>query len=222
MTPTDEFGGGRLYRGDASQALAAMSDESVDLVLTDPPYPMEFWPAVRAVVPHMARVLRNGGELVMLTGQHMMPHALDWLRETGLRYWWTCAMKHHTKARMLGKYVTICWKPALWFVKGTKRRLDDMPMDMLGGNRPDKKAHEWEQGVEWFRHWCDRGCNSGETVLDPFMGSGTTGVGCLLTGRKFIGCELDPTHYATALKRLRHADGAGSLFDPKQLTLTDG
>ena len=63
---------------------------------------------------------------------------------------------------------------------------------------------------------------SWRTVLDPFVGSGTTGEACLKAGKEFIGCELDPTHYATALKRLRHADGAGSLFDPKQLTLTDG
>ena len=42
----------------------------------------------------------------------------------------------------------------------------------------------------------------GMTVLDPYMGSGTTGVACIRTGRRFIGIEIDPTHYATACKRI--------------------
>jgi site-specific DNA-methyltransferase (adenine-specific) len=43
----------------------------------------------------------------------------------------------------------------------------------------------------------------GETVLDPYMGSGTTGVACLRTGRRFIGIEKDPTHFKTALDRIQ-------------------
>lgn len=45
----------------------------------------------------------------------------------------------------------------------------------------------------------------GGTVLDPFMGSGTTGVACLQTGRRFIGVEIDPTYHAITAKRLREA-----------------
>ena len=45
----------------------------------------------------------------------------------------------------------------------------------------------------------------GQTVLDPFMGSGTTGVACVQTGRKFIGCEIDPTYYAIAERRIAEA-----------------
>lgn len=43
------------------------------------------------------------------------------------------------------------------------------------------------------------------TVLDPFMGSGTTGVACVQTGRKFIGVEIDPTYYAIAERRIAEA-----------------
>lgn len=42
----------------------------------------------------------------------------------------------------------------------------------------------------------------GKTVLDPYMGSGTTGAACMRTGRKFIGIEIDPEHYAGACERL--------------------
>ena len=43
---------------------------------------------------------------------------------------------------------------------------------------------------------------AGAIVLDPYMGSGTTGVACIRTGRRFIGIEIDPTHYATSCKRI--------------------
>ena len=43
------------------------------------------------------------------------------------------------------------------------------------------------------------------TVLDPFMGSGTTGVACVQTGRNFIGIEIDPTYYAIAERRIAEA-----------------
>lgn len=45
----------------------------------------------------------------------------------------------------------------------------------------------------------------GKTVLDPYMGSGSTGIACLQTGRRFIGIEIDPGHYATACQRIETA-----------------
>ena len=42
----------------------------------------------------------------------------------------------------------------------------------------------------------------GATVLDPYMGSGTTGIACIRTGRKFIGIEKDPKHFQTAVERI--------------------
>ena len=45
----------------------------------------------------------------------------------------------------------------------------------------------------------------GATILDPFMGSGTTGVACIKTGRNFIGIEIRPTYYAIAEKRIAEA-----------------
>jgi site-specific DNA-methyltransferase (adenine-specific) len=52
----------------------------------------------------------------------------------------------------------------------------------------------------------------GATILDPFMGSGTTGVACAQSGRNFIGIELDPTYYAIAQKRIAEAQQQPTLF----------
>jgi len=53
---------------------------------------------------------------------------------------------------------------------------------------------------------------AGALVLDPFMGSGTTGVACIRTGRQFIGIEMDPVHYQTACRRM-----AAELLQPSLL-----
>ena len=53
---------------------------------------------------------------------------------------------------------------------------------------------------------------SGDTILDPFMGSGTTGVACVQTGRNFIGIEIDPTYYAIAERRIAEAQLQPRLF----------
>jgi len=49
-------------------------------------------------------------------------------------------------------------------------------------------------------------------VLDPFMGSGTTGVACLERGRRFVGIELDPGYFEIACHRLAQAAAQGQLF----------
>lgn len=51
--------------------------------------------------------------------------------------------------------------------------------------------------------WClDLFSNEGDTILDPFMGSASTGVACVLTGRNFIGVERDAEYFGIAQKRI--------------------
>jgi DNA modification methylase len=67
----------------------------------------------------------------------------------------------------------------------------------------------------------------GETILDPFMGSGTTGVACIRLGRSFVGIETDPTYFETACRRIEDAYKQADLFvtqpepQPVQTNLLD-
>ena len=56
----------------------------------------------------------------------------------------------------------------------------------------------------------------GETILDPFMGSGTTGVAATLCGRAFLGCEINPHHFDTACRRVEHAQHRKGLAHRQQ------
>jgi DNA modification methylase len=54
----------------------------------------------------------------------------------------------------------------------------------------------------------------GATVLDPFMGSGTTGIACIRTGRRFVGVEKDPAHFATVVERIRRELAQADFLSP--------
>lgn len=66
-------------------------------------------------------------------------------------------------------------------------------------------SHPFEKPLSVMKWLVEMTTNEGDTVLDPFMGSGTTGVACVQTGRNFIGIEIDPTYYAIAERRIAEA-----------------
>jgi DNA modification methylase len=73
-----------------------------------------------------------------------------------------------------------------------------------------EKAHPTQKPVSVMR-WCLEFVK-GRTVLDPFMGSGTTGVACVPAGKRFIGIEADPKYFNIACERISAAYAQGRLF----------
>jgi hypothetical protein len=113
----------------------------------------------------------------------------------GLKYWWTFAVKHtghHTKIHP--RYVFAEWKPLLWYVKG--ERVNDLVIsntigDYIESVAPLKIEHEWQQSIVEPQYVIKNLTIENQTVLDPMMGSGTTGIAALKLNRKFIGIEKD-------------------------------
>jgi site-specific DNA-methyltransferase (adenine-specific) len=64
--------------------------------------------------------------------------------------------------------------------------------------------------------WCIEQAGNPQTILDPFMGSGTTGVAAAQMGRKFIGIEREPKYFDIACERIERAYAQGTLFDPAE------
>ena len=65
--------------------------------------------------------------------------------------------------------------------------------------------------------WCIDQCkNNPQNILDPFMGSGTTGVAAIQMGRSFIGIEREPKYFDIACSRIEQAHAQGQLFEPTQ------
>ena len=104
-----------------------------------------------------------------------------------------------------------CWQPILVYGK-------DPYLATCRGRRPDtyvqyknikseKNGHPCPKPMSFMKWWIDRvtGEKTDVTILDPFMGSGTTGVACVQTGRNFIGIEIEPKYYEIAEKRIAEA-----------------
>jgi len=88
------------------------------------------------------------------------------------------------------------------------------PLVMQSMAQAETNAHPCPKPLSWMRWLVQLATTPGETVLDPFMGSGTTGVACVEMGRKFIGIEQDPAYFELACQRIRASATQGQLFIP--------
>lgn len=92
---------------------------------------------------------------------------------------------------------------------------------------PRERLHPNEKPIELIERLVSIHTSEADTVCDPFMGSGTTGVACAKLGRKFIGIELEPKYFDIACRRIDEAYKQPRLFaepapKPVQTNLLDG
>jgi len=81
-------------------------------------------------------------------------------------------------------------------------------------NIEQQGEHPTQKPLTLLLDWVKKFSDEGETVLDPFMGSGTTGVACLKLGRSFIGIEKRADYFELACRRIDDAQKQGTLFAP--------
>lgn len=87
----------------------------------------------------------------------------------------------------------------------------------------EKNGHPCPKPISWMKWAVDLASTYGETILDPFMGSGTTGVAAWMLGRKFIGIEIEQKYFDIACRRISDATRQRDMFikqpKPKQLKI---
>jgi len=183
-----------IRAGDFRDVLVDVEPGTVALVLTDPPYPEEYLPLWAELGKFSSGALADGGSLIAYCGQSIMPRALS-LLEPYLRYWWTIALLHqHGTAMIPGKWVSAGWKPLLWFVKDY-RAGRSMLADRIEGTAPRKTIATgddgtWAQSSSELEPIISALTNPGDLIVDPFAGSGSTGIAALRFGRQFIGADV--------------------------------
>lgn len=106
----------------------------------------------------------------------------------------------------------ITFLPILFYGKDPRLQFGAKPNVLESNATTEKFGHPCPKPVEWMRWLIERTTLPGETVLDPFMGSGTTGVACVNTGRNFIGIEIDKGYFDIAQRRI--AEAKNTLFEP--------
>jgi len=194
----------RIEQGDFRELSDGLADGSVDLVLTDPPYPEKFLPLWSDLARVSARVLAPGGFLVAYSGQMFLPEVMQRLGEH-LRYYWTAFLHMRgpnvlVRNRTLGQQA----KPILVYSKGKPNTHVYWTDYVLSPSR-SKAYHKWGQSVAPFRQLTEWFSEPGDLILDPCLGGGTTAVACFQTNRDCIGYEIDAATADTARQRVATA-----------------
>lgn len=221
----EQIGDCTLYLGDCLEVLPTLEAGSVDAVVTDPPF---FTPATHyqsrvgwarrwsdmsvlstwwgVICEALRKTISDNGHVLTFCNADSYPAfyppmfnlwdklvCLVWDKDRpGLGRVWRHQHELIIAARNSGAY-----EP-----KDGRLRADVLRCKAtLSRNR----EHPVEKPPEMLAELITACTPEGGTVLDPFMGSGTTGVACVQTGRKFIGIEIDEGYFEIACKRIREA-----------------
>ncbi len=107
---------------------------------------------------------------------------------------------------MPNHYYLRCYECILMLRKGKAKDINRMTTKNIldiPNIKPGTKVHPTEKPVDLMKILIKNSSNEGDIVCDMFMGSGSTGVACLETNRKFIGCEIDSDFYNIAEDRIK-------------------
>lgn len=193
----------RLYNADIRLGLPMIPDESVDCIITDPPYPAEYIPLYGALSSVAARVLKPGGSLIVMCGQSYLPEVISKIT-SAMKYHWTCAYltPGGQSPQLFHKCVNTFWKPLIWLTKGDY--IGNWVGDVLKSppNDNDKQYHVWGQSFYGTRDIVERFTNPDDLILDPFLGGGTTGAAAVTLRRRFIGSDVVQENIDTAQERI--------------------
>jgi len=215
-----------LRLGDCLEVMQTIPDKSVDLCLTDPPYNIarnnNFSTMGRAgidfgewdkgfdlfsYIDQVSRILKKDGSFVVFNAWRNLGAIADYAETQGFE---TKDMVRLEKSNPMPRnrdrrYITD-YECAIWFVKkGAKwtfNRQDGKYQRPKFVASIESGLHPTQKNLNLMENLLKIHSNQGDMVIDPFMGSGTTGVACKNLGRKFIGIEQDANYFEIAKKRI--------------------
>lgn len=218
----------QVIEGLSLDVMRGLPDGCVDAVVTDPPYGIDGgkggdsrlyakgayektgWRDDAAyisevVIPIIAECFRvSRGPVVVTPGVRCL-HAYPPATDVGC--FWTPASSTH------GPWGFTTFQPILYYGKDWRAGKGPLPSGRLLTERAEPNGHPCPKPVGAWGWLIDKACPEGSLVLDPFAGSGTGGVACLNSERRFIGIEREPAYCAIARQRIADAAAQGNLFD---------
>jgi len=230
-----------LIQGDCLKILPKLPDESIDLILTDPPYnkgkfehydglPDDvFWKHMEKWIKECFRILKSDGHLYFTCSQEQIWKYKEICERVGFKLkhlliWFFNEPKVHMKTEV-GWLRT--YEPIMFFVKSERfRKLNNDRKWTEGVNNFDvcmfrsphkstkglnKKLHPTQKPVELYYKIIVKSTLEGMSVLDPFLGSGTTMVACLKSRRNCIGIEINPEYIKVIKQRLNWGSSLGDV-----------
>ncbi len=208
--------GMELYRGDCLEVLPTLEANSIDSVITDPPYGIGFdygnsyqdqdKPYAEIMCQFVAEANRLVGDGPVFVWQAML-NCDKWNEWFAPGYRIFAACKGFVQYRPTP--IQYSWDPVIFWGKGRNKPsvygkdYHEQRRAPFGKNR-ERIEHPCPRPLEQVRYIVELATRENDTILDAFMGSGTTGVACVQTGRKFIGIEISEDYYHIAKKRIQN------------------
>jgi DNA modification methylase len=187
---------------DIKDAPTRVPENTVDMILTDPPYGKEYVPLWGDLGRFATHALKDGGLLVAYCGHANLLDCCNQLSQS-LKYLWISALIHSgTLADVYGLRFIAGWKPIVIFCKGHYEAHDEWFKDVIEGTGREKGSHDWQQAVGELTYFLNYFTKPQDFVVDPFCGSGTTLVACKNMNRRYLGFDIDSDCVNTAIGRL--------------------
>ncbi len=188
----------KLILGDCLVEMKKIPDKSIDLVLTDPPYGIGKAEWDKEYPRGFEKeCLRIGNTVAIMCGQWAIPKCLE---ELGGAYLGIISA-FNRNGMTFSPLGFGNWIPVIIAGKRPKSGQDIISFK-IDGYKPD---HPSPKPISCMKKLVDRLSEKNHTILDPFMGSGTTGVACKELGRNFIGIEIEPKYFEIAQRRINQA-----------------
>lgn len=211
-----------LQQGDCLELMKGIPDESVDMVLTDPPYGIAFQSGYRAsryekikgdqsldwlddLVEEIFRVSKNNTAHYMFCSFHhvdIFKQAIQKRFKVKNIITW---VKNNTSMGDLKGNFASKTEFIIFFQKGRRLINGKRDSNVFEYNKTRNELHPTPKPVDMTEYMLSKFSNDGNVILDPFMGSGTTGVACVNTGRSFIGMELEEKYFKIAEQRINES-----------------
>lgn len=201
---------GILYCGDCLEIMKQFPENSVGLVLVDPPYPKKYSYTYDYLADCSPKIMKSGASLIVVIEHYALPNIIEKFNGK-LKYRWIFCMNQEEGSHpRMAMGIEVMWKPILWYVKKAYPHGRGFIKDMVRITQKDgvtKKYHKWQQSVQWAEFFISKLTKENNLILDPFIGSGTTAVACERLNRRWIGIEINPEYCEIAKQRILKETG---------------
>lgn len=209
-----------LYNGSCFDLMAGLEDESVDMILSDPPYGISYQSQragegkTKAIandaslewldgwVDECYRVAKDDTAHYIFCSHHFIQDfKIAFAKRFNVKNILIWEKPHHGIGDALGDFAPK-YEMILFMHKGRRLMRGRRHSNVLKFNRTSNMMHPTQKPVAMLEFLIAKFSEKEEVVLDPFMGSGSTGVAATKQGRGFIGMDLDKDYYETAAMRI--------------------
>ena len=157
---------------------------------------------IKDYLPELVRVCKPDAHLYIMTNNLNLRELLNQADANNLKLHNVLCWRKNTCTA--NRWYMKEMELVVMFYKGKAFPINKMNSKQIyQSNNPRDKKHPCEKPVSLIQHYIENSSQPGQTVLDPFMGSGSTASACLNTGRHFIGIEKDDAYFDIAVTRVR-------------------